>query len=461
MPKPTDDTQTTPPAGDNATEELDPILQTLFDSTGDAEVAEKLKANATPPAEPAAGKEGEGGDDKDRKTDTPPGDGEDTQEPPKKITRRRRTEQPEKPAVTHDDTTDDDPPPTRNKRPEPTAEEVAEREFEESLLEEEKEQLELARRAETKLGEKYRGFGKKMSKFLKAHQDYIEKAKQADPDVVFDESNIEYQNFLNANTPRIPPKDLRELDRIEIAEQVRKESDEKLNQVQDEVFRQTEGPKIKRQADEYFNSLVKTALPEDIQKSIQDEGLENARKKYSTELRIATRYIEAATDDIEEFMRLTTINPATKRPFTAYDAKNPKHARLVEFVNTQCDAFLARGGKLLKNAEGKTFVTRVQFYKLPPEKRANVWTFSDKQIVDMARVAVKGAIKHAIDTEHQRLAGEGWTRPTASPTAPEKKEQGADRRSPPAPAPSKIPAKPNGETPDDQVDPMTKLLMGE
>lgn len=451
MPNDTTTDQPPVPAAGAADEELDPILNALFDSASDAELPEKLKAagkkeagdDGAAPLPPAT-------DTDTAKPDDKPGD--EAAKAEKKITRRRRVEQPATPQQQQPD--------TQPVIQQPTAEETAEREFESALLDEEKDQLDLARRAEAKLGDKYKGFGKKMSKFLKAHQDYIEQAKKEDPDVVFDESNIGYQNFLSANTPRIPPKDMRELDRIEITESVRRENDDSMRDVHDEVFRQAEEPKIKRQADDYFNSLAKSAIPEDIAKVIEAEGIESARKKYPTELRIASGFMEAATNDIEEFIRLTTINPKTKRPFTSYNSKNTQHARLVSFVNQQCDAFKSRGGKLLINKDGKPFATREEYYQMPAEKRDAVWTFSNKQIIDMARVAVKGAIKHAIDTEHTRLANEGWTRATPQPTVV-KPDEGADRRPPPAPAQTRIPGKPPAAPQDGDADPMTKLLMGE
>ncbi|MCW5549982.1 MAG: hypothetical protein KIT44_13545 [Opitutaceae bacterium] len=411
---------------------MDPILSALVDSTADGAPPAEPKPENKPPAAPPAPAPAAG----------------DPKPAPAAVLKRRPRREPEPPPA---------PPPAPAPMPAPPAAPAPTPtdDFEAGLLDEEKEQLEMARDAERLLGEKYKGFEGRTKKFLKDHQEYLAKARERDPDAVFDETNAEYQAWLSKNTPVIPQRDIREMERKRITEEVEKRQDEKISEVYDETFRRDAEPKVKQRADDFFNKAV-AELPETLTKAIKEEGVEKAKAKFPTEFRIANAILGQAAADVEEFYRLTTVNPRTGRPMKAYDPKNPTHAGLIEFVNTQCNAFKKSGGKALIK-DGKRFVTREEYYTMPKEQRAGVWTFTDDQIVGMARIEAAKMVKLKIEEEHNRLKAEGWTRPApAAEPAPAEQPPGA----PPAPNPTPIPAKPASSEPD-ELHPHTRLLMGE
>lgn len=324
---------------------------------------------------------------------------------------------------------------------------------EDDLVDEEKDQLQYARDAERLMGGKFRGQEAKVKAFFKAHTAYLEAATAKDADVTFDADNAEYQAWLTKNNPTISPRDVREIERARAVDEAGRATDTKLAEVRDEVFRRDEIPKVKAEGDRFFTELTDVALPADLKAVLREKGSAEAKKQFPIEFAIANEVMGQAAGDIEEFIAITRVNPTTGRPLKAYDAANPVHGRLLEFVNSQCDAFERTGGKLRINKEGKTFATRTKFFSVPPEQRADLWTFQHKDIIAMAKVAAQAVIKDRISVEYKTREDQGWQRPKAAvPVAP------PSAGAPPPPRPGQIPAAPldAGEDMNSALD----ILMG-
>ncbi|MFZ8889230.1 MAG: hypothetical protein ACO2YV_01220, partial [Pseudomonadales bacterium] len=405
--------ETSSPQGDD----LDPSIRLLFDSTQEEIAGDKVETNEVgrslavaledqEPAPPAATADSK----KDDKVEPPPAPAPEP-EPPKVKVRRKREPEAEPPA----------PPPVTPPAPQKTDEEV----FEEGLLEEEKDQLELARFAEKKDPAKYAGYSGKVSKFLKDHQAYL----KAHPDAVQEGTDAadEYQAWLQKNNVALAPREARLLDREMVtdraAERARKEADEKLSELYDENFRRDKEPEIRKEAEEFFSKVVNDSLPQDLLKVIKEKGFDEAKKAFPMEFRVSNSVLSETADDVQEFRRLTTFNPKTGRPVSTFDPNKTQHTRIVQFIQSQCDAFKKSGGALRVDKEGRSFVTRDEWSRLSPEQKNRHWTFTQEQVITMVGLAAKSEIDRRIKSEYEQREKDGWVRrsvsePAAPPPAP-------------------------------------------
>lgn len=343
-------------------------------------------------------------------------------------------------------------PPVAPKPAEPAAEEAVEA----NLLEEEREQLELARYAEKKFPEKHKGLGAKVLKFMKDHAAYLEAARKQDPTVSFDADNEDYQAWLQRNKVSLSPRDVRALELEKVRDEVRTEAERETSSIREELYRRDEEPKIKREADTFYTALAQEAVPEELREAIAKDGAAKAKAAFPVEYRIASEVTAGAAADVEEFLRITRKNPATGKTVKPYDPNNEQHVRLLNFITKTCADFEQWGGDH-RMRDGKRFVDRETFFKLPAEKRARYWTFSNKELIDLVKISAKERIKERIEAEYKAREEEGFVRKPreAAASAPPPPPP----TSTPPPRPSAIPAKPNGVE-DDGVDKSFSILMG-
>lgn len=344
--------------------------------------------------------------------------------------------------------------------------------FKADLLDEERDQLELAEYAEKANPTKYKGYAAKVTKFLKEHQDYLEKnPKATEPGSAEAEA---YQVWLAKNQATLPAREQRQLELARVAENAKaealRESDEKFSEIHDDNFRRDQEPVIKKEADQFFSQLAAEALPADLAAVVKAEGVEKAKEKFPLEYQIAAEEMASGADYVEEFRRLTTTNPKTNRRLKAFDPNNPMHVGILEFVNRQCDMFkngyegedeATRANRIklqtqMRDGRPAQFLTRDEFFKLKPEQRTGFWTFSHEQIIGMKRIDVAKRIETRIKGEVKAREAQGWVRRPAAgaAAAPPPEQKGA----PPAPRPSPI-AGGNG-APQDQQEKALGLLYG-
>lgn len=280
-------------------------------------------------------------------------------------------------------------------------------ELEETLLPEEKEQLENARYAEAKFP-KHAGLAARTAKFLREHAALTEK-----PD--FDPESDDYKAWLAKNSVAISPRDMREIEREKDREIIRADMAKESAATNDDVFQQLEEPKVKAEADQLYAQMANEALPEDLLKTIREKGSAVAAKEFPVEYKIAADITAAATSDMEEFMRITRVNPKTGRTLRAYDPANAQHTRIIEFVNDVGASFKAAGKGLVR--DGQSFLTREEYFSVPKDKRAPYWTFTNRDIITQAKATAKVSIGKMIAAENARLADMGYVRTKAAPAA--------------------------------------------
>lgn len=326
----------------------------------------------------------------------------------------------------------------------PAKPEATDADFEKTLVDEERVLLEDARGAEKYLGDKYKGYGGKMAAFLKDNA-----KKLADPN--FDAEDPAYQKWYNDNVPKIGALDFRRLERERVKEDVKQEFEPKIAEERHSRWVDTEAPKIKAKGDSVYVKLTNSSLPDDVTAAIAERTkgitpgtpeyrakIDEVQKDYALEFEIAQNVINVATNDIEEFHRLTTHNPATGKPLTAFDPANPQHERLISMVTELCNEFKTTGGSDLKK-DGKWFVTREEWQGMAPEQRGPFWTFTNEQLIERALAKVKPAVGQLVANEHKKLEARGFKRTIAPaavppPTPPLVPGSGA----PPAPRPTPV-----------------------
>jgi hypothetical protein len=334
--------------------------------------------------------------------------------------------------------------PAAPKTPEPT-----DADFEKELVEEERVLLDDARAAEKYLPEKYKGHSAKMTTFLKESVKRLAAVEKGELDGKPWEQ-ADYQKWYEQNVPKVSLLDQRQVQRLSVKDDLKKDFEPQIENERHARWIDTEQPKIRAKGDDIYRKLSNGALPDEVMTAITErtKGLtvgtpeyrakiDEVQKDYALEFEIAQNVINVATGDIEEFHRLTTVNPATQKPLTAFDAANPVHERLVNMVTEICNEFKTTGGADLKK-EGKWFVTREEWQGMAPEQRGPFWTFTNDQIIERALGKVKGAVSTLVSQERKKLEEKyGFKRTfAAAPAAPAPAPAPAPAGAPPAPRPA-------------------------
>lgn len=318
--------------------------------------------------------------------------------------------------------------------------------WEESLLDDEKTALEDARFAE-KVNPKHKGLADKVGKFLRDQKEYLEKHPDAD------ENDPGYKRIL-AQQPALSAADKREIAEARIEERVAKKHESKFVDLQHELYVRDEEPKVETEAQQIRRHLAFNALPKEMLDVLKEKGLPVLQKEYADELEVAGGLINAVVDDAKELLRITRINPKTKRALgeVAADPTHPKweqHNRISSMVNEACADFQKNAPQAEQVRDGKWFVTREEWAKLPASARSQFWTFTNSE--DHVREMIgrvlgwqKDFISAELKKREDALKARGWERkrpvatpPPAAPTTPPVASTSVSAPRPsPSPAPS-------------------------
>jgi hypothetical protein len=319
--------------------------------------------------------------------------------------------------------------------------------WEEGLLEEEKIALEDAKFAE-KVSPKHKGLADRMGRFLREQKKYL----QENPDV--DENDAGYKKIL-AMQPSLSASDKREIADARIEERVNKKHESKFADLEQEIYVRDEEPKIENEAKQIRHYLAFNALPKEMLSVLKDKGIDTLRKEYADEIEVAGNLINTLVDDSKELLRITRINAKTGRPIekaadTPQHQKWEQHNRISMMVNEVCNDFHKTAPESEKVRDGKWFVTREEWARLPANARHQFWTFTNseqhvREMINRAMGWMPSAIEQKIKERHEALKVRGYERrrsevvtpPAAPPVA---SSAPSAPRPTPAPAPSSTPA---------------------
>ena len=260
----------------------------------------------------------------------------------------------------------------------------------EDYLPEQREEIELARYAESSNPKKYKGMEGKLVKFYSDLDSYIDKA-DADDSRTFDENDEEFMQWVQKNKPTVSRVEQRRLERQMIKDEAlteaRSEFDGKNKELEEKIRQVSDRPKAEKELTRYEKLLAE---------EVPEEGDELAESIYENEMTDAKRVGE---EYLDLFYGLKT-----------YDEKNTLHSWIIDFVTQQSEAFSKHGGDhLSKTVDGikKSFV--------PPSEYGNVdankhWTFTSSDIMDIMGNYFQTRAKDSVKSEEERLGKMGFTR---------------------------------------------------
>jgi hypothetical protein len=236
----------------------------------------------------------------------------------------------------------------------------------EDYLPEQREEIELARYAESLDPKKYKGMERELVDFYNNLDAYIDKS---------DDNDEAFMEWVANNKPTVSRVEQRKLERQMIKDQAlteaRSEFDGKNKELEEKIRQVSDRPKAEKELTRYEN-LLSEEIPE--------EGDELAEAIYENEMSDAKRVGE---EYLELFYGLKT---------------------------QQSEAFSKHGGDhLSKTVDGikKSFV--------PPSEYGNVdankhWTFTSSDIMDIMGNYFQTRAKDSVKSEEERLGKMGFTR---------------------------------------------------
>lgn len=286
------------------------------------------------------------------------------------------------------------------------------------LNEDDQERAEMAVFAEKNLGEGYNGFGEKVINFLAAHKKFVDDTLAEDPDAVFDETNEEYQKFLRANDPKIPPKTWKKIEKAQWKHEARQEFENEKKQLEQKVESQNIRPQVDQQLETFEQELI-DVLPDDQKGYIKEHGLNAFIEENPFEgemiMDVLGKNYSMASD-------LIKINSGLEN----FDPQNSNHKSVAEYIEQQGQKFFERGGDY-RMKDGKQFLPASAYQQAVAAGKGNeYWTFASKDILGMLKEESRREVSERTDKELKRLEKAGFVRQSA-PTGGKKQPNGSGR----------------------------------
>lgn len=294
-------------------------------------------------------------------------------------------------------------------------------EWENSLLEEERDQLELARAAEEQDPVKHKGLAAKTEKFIR---DNATRTESED----FDPDDAGYRLWVEKERPALTASEIRKIERERGAATARIEAEAKSAVTLDKAFRMIERPRVKAEADAYFAQASQAVMPEEMAKAYAEDAAK-AAAEFPHEYQIVERQMDSHTAVVEEMLALTRINPETRRPMTAYDHSNPQHVAAASLINS-VDAHFKKNGGAERMKNGRAFLPRSELAAVPASERGKYWTFTATEIAARSTPLIKARIVATIASENERMKKLGFDRRSPSAAAPAPKREAAAAAAP-------------------------------
>jgi len=318
--------------------------------------------------------------------------------------------------------------------------------WKDSLTDDERAALDDAELAEG-MDPKFKGLGDKMGKFFRDQKAYLE----ANPDA--DENDPGYKRIL-ASAPKLSAAEKRTIAEARIERRVEQKYKPELDNIQHEIYVRDEEPKIENEAKQIRHHMAFNALPKEMLTVLKEKGIETLKKEYGDELEVAGNLINTLVDDSKELLRITRINPKNKRAIgqaadTPTHPKWEQHNRIANMVNEVCNDFQKNAPQAEQVRDGRWFVTREEWAKLPAASRGQFWTFTNsedhvREMINRAMTWMPGAIQQQIEARQNSLKARGYVRqrPEAPPAAPAVPPVASTGAASPRPSPTPPPSTP-------------------
>jgi hypothetical protein len=314
-------------------------------------------------------------------------------------------------------------------------EEDPDKEFTDNLLPEEKDLYELAKFADENM-DGYKGKAQEFKKYFEQTKSYIETRIKEDPHADLSD-DADYQEFISKNRPDFNQLDIKKVDRErnihEAMRRIEEQQAPEKERAKVEQERSRKAPEVQK-FKMMFRQHSKLAIPEEMSDLVKDE---DSIKQFEESNPLEYQIINTVTTELhntgDALLDIT-------QGMSTYDESNPLHSKLLKWVNDEQEQYIQSGDT---NREGKTFMRRERYFKLPESKRTAYYTWSDADLIQILTVRAKQKIQESLEHQRQLLERSGYSRQAVKQAAPKKAP--APKRQPPpsvgsAPRPGNTPA---------------------
>jgi len=265
---------------------------------------------------------------------------------------------------------------------------------EDDLLEDQREELEVARIAEKSQPDKYKGLPDKLLGYYSKLEDYITNGVKENPERSFDEDDMDYQDWVSRNRPRFTDKDRARAEQLRTEnrayERARQEVASEVSKLEKRQKALELKPKIDEQIDKFGQSILQ-AGDSDASKAIAKNGFDAAADSHPLESAVFRDTVERAKGLASEYLGFAN-------GLSEFDYNNPTHKWLLEFINHNGEWFEANGGEA-RNKGGKSFVNRAKYAELHAAGKAgSYWTFDHDDVLHLLSANALHEANHQIKT---------------------------------------------------------------
>lgn len=288
--------------------------------------------------------------------------------------------------------------------PEPAPVSEPEKPETEGLTKEQLRRYELATFAEENFPE-HQGLSKKYLEFFQKQKEYIDNRLSEDPEANLNDDDYEYQNFLKRFKPKFEQDDFEKVIEArtlaKATEKVRSDMEPQLQELKRQQQKLEIAPRVSSLKGKSIED-IKGIIPEHIRKDIESVGAEQAFNNNPMEYEVVNNIITAHQDVVFAFHEIS-------QGLEDYNPSNQTHVRLATWLD-QLQA-------TMPDQDGRQYVRREEFYKLPASKKNSAYTLSDEDVVLRAHEAAGKFINYELNKLQQRMEKSGYVKSSGNPAA--------------------------------------------
>lgn len=320
------------------------------------------------------------------------------------------------------------------------------KDFLDSLLPEERDLYDLAKFASDNM-DGYEGKDKQFKEYFDKTKKYIEKRLMDDPHVDL-ANDDDYAEFINKNKPSFSQYDIKKVERERNINEAMRRIEEKQAPERERAKREQElaqkTPVVLAKKKQFRNFSTK-AIPDDFADNVKDQ---ESIKKFAETNPLEYQIVDTLTRELH--LAGDTLLDITQG-LVDYDPKNPTHDKLLGWVKKEQDDYINSGETQM---DGKTFMRRERFYKLPESKRAPYYTWDDDDLLAILTLRAKQRIEQSVEMQRKLLEQSGYTRAQQAIAQAQQQQPVAPNPVPQRPTPPKVSSAPRpGNTPGAQTAP--------
>lgn len=305
--------------------------------------------------------------------------------------------------------------------------------FEATLDDLEKDELELRRFAEKVNPDKYKGSADEYVASLKRLNTYIETSRKENPDRTFDENDEDFEEYVKKNIPNFSVVERRRIERQLITADAREQAKRDMQVEQEDIKRKQRmlevKPEIERSVSDFVgtvNGVMKQPLAEGkesvvlpIVERAQEVGWKQAIAEDPIHAPVVKTIQDAAVRRAGEYLALVEGVKDFRPLAEELPMEHPRndHAWLLNFIRRQGEWLDKNGGDMrtrtLEDGTQQTFVPMHVWGEISqkePQKARQHWTFSIPDVLDMLAHNARVEAEVIVKKEVERMEAAGYQR---------------------------------------------------